>query len=78
MPTILSHALLSKAFYITAQGSKRAQENLMHQLSLLKVAPKDILKLKSPIGLIPSARETRILVISVLADILAKSKNLVS
>lgn len=76
-PPILKNILSSPAFYIGAQGSKRARETLLYELQSLGAADQELAKLKGPIGLIPSTRDSRTLAISVLADVLltATKKN---
>lgn len=70
-PPILKDALSSDAFFIGAQGSKRAQQSLRQELVLLDASQNELAKLKPKIGLIPSTRNSRTLAISVLADVLA-------
>ena len=70
-PPILQKALESPAFYIGAQGSKQASQNLIRELQELDVSQKNLDRLRGPIGLIPSARDARTLAVSVLAEILA-------
>lgn len=75
-PPILKDVLASNAFFIGAQGSRRAQENLRQELTLLDVTPDELGKLKPKIGLIPSTRDSRTLAISVLADVLSAARKL--
>lgn len=70
-PPILKEVLASDAFFIGAQGSKRAQQSLRQELTLLDATEDELAKLKSKIGLIPSTRDSRTLAISVLADVLS-------
>lgn len=75
-PPILKTALSSNAFYIGAQGSKRANQILLYELQTLGVESDDLNKLKGPIGLIASTRDSRMLAISVLAEIMLNAKQL--
>lgn len=69
-PPILKDALASDAFYIGAQGSQRARDARMKELELLCIDRDDIVRLRGPIGLIPSVRDARTLAVSVLAEVL--------
>ena len=69
-PRILKRALETPAFYIGAQGSRRARDARHQEMLLLGVKKKALRRLKGPIGLIPSARDPRTLAISVLAEVL--------
>lgn len=69
-PGILKKALKSHAFYIGAQGSRRARDMRYADLLAQGVSEIDIARLHGPIGLIPSARDARTLAISVLAEVL--------
>ena len=69
-PPILRDALNTPAFFIGAQGSKRAAEVRMAQLEELGVPEGALARLKGPVGLIPSVRDARKLAVSVLADVL--------
>lgn len=73
-PPILKTALSSNAFYIGAQGSKRANQILLYELQSLGVEDDQIKKLKGPIGLIASTRDPRMLAVSVLAEIMLNAK----
>lgn len=66
---ILARALNSPAFYIGAQGSRRARDMRMARLRQLGVTA-GLDRLHGPIGSIPSARDPRVLAVSVLAEIL--------
>lgn len=72
-PPILQGALATRAFYIGAQGSRRARDMRHMELEANGVAPADIARLRGPIGLIPSARDAGTLAVSVLAEVLAVS-----
>lgn len=73
-PPILMAALSSSAFYIGAQGSRRANQSLVKELRILDVPEQQIEKLKGPIGLIPSTRDARTLAVSVLAEIMSEAQ----
>lgn len=70
-PDILLGALQTNAFYIGAQGSRRARDNRNTRLRVLGVTKSQLQRLKGPIGLVPSARDARTLAVSVLAEILS-------
>ncbi len=69
-PQILHHAASTDAFYIGAQGSKRAADARTLELEALGLSESERERIKGPIGLIPSARDARKLAVSVLADVL--------
>ena len=69
-PPILLGALQTPAFYIGAQGSRRARDARLSALQELGASPRQLDRLKGPIGLVPSARDARTLAISVLSEIL--------
>ena len=71
-PPILARALNSPAFYIGAQGSRRARETRMDRLRQLGVT-NGLDRLHGPIGLIGSARDPRVLAVSVLAEVLGQA-----
>lgn len=71
-PPILSRALNSDAFYIGAQGSLRARQNRLDQLRASGVVS-GLDRLHGPIGMIPSAKDPRVLAASVLAEVLEKA-----
>lgn len=70
-PPILAGALRSTAFYIGAQGSRRAREMRDMELQAMGESGEAIGRLRGPVGLVPSARDARTLAISVLAEVLA-------
>ncbi len=72
-PGILADALTSDAFYIGAQGSKRARDSRLLELERLGLRPQDRARLFGPVGLIASARDARTLAVSTLAEILAQA-----
>lgn len=73
-PDVLRTALTGPAFYVGAQGSLRA--HLARREALLQdgLTEAQVDRLASPFGLIPSARDSRTLAISVLADVLAHAR----
>lgn len=75
-PPLLARALASPAFFVGAQGSLRAHGARLEALAGLGVAPADLARLRAPLGLIPSARDPRLLAISVLADIASAARAL--
>lgn len=72
-PPLLAGALRSDAFYIGAQGSRRARDTRMAALEALGVSKAARARLHGPVGLIPSARDPGTLAVSVLAEILASA-----
>lgn len=72
-PEILQAALAGPAFYIGAQGSRRAAATRRARLISLGLSEETCQRLRGPIGLIPSTRDPRTLAVSVLAEILAES-----
>lgn len=72
-PPILHTALATEAFYVGAQGSRRAAEERRAALRAMGTSEPDIERLRGPIGLILSVRDARKLAVSVLAEILAES-----
>ncbi|MGO4853531.1 XdhC family protein [Phaeovulum sp. W22_SRMD_FR3] len=71
---LLQVALQSPAFWIGAQGSRRAQARRLEALRALGVPAPSLSRIRGPIGLIPAARDPRVLAISVLADIVAAAE----
>ncbi len=71
-PPILVTALESPAFYIGAQGSRRARMTREAELEALGVPHAAYARMKGPIGLVASARDARTLAVSVLAEVLAE------
>lgn len=68
---ILSKILDHETFYIGCQGSQKTSEKRLAELNLIGVSAAKIQKVRGPIGLIPSARDSSTLAVSVLAEILA-------
>ncbi len=73
-PPILAEALDTPAFYIGAQGSRRARDARMLSLEAMGVSEAARTRLIGPVGLIPSARDPGTLAVSVLAEVLAMAK----
>lgn len=73
-PAILNKALKSRAFFIGAQGSRRAHIARCESLLDLGCSPKDLERLVFPFGLIPSTRDPQSLAVSVLAHIFDQIK----
>lgn len=70
-PPILDQCLKSPAFYIGAQGSRKAAQARLEALKKLGNEDRDLDRIKGPIGLIHSARDPKTLAISVLSEVLA-------
>jgi len=69
-PPILMGAVLTPAFYIGAQGSRRARDARIMELEGMGLTEEQRARLRGPIGLVPSARDARTLAVSVLAEVL--------
>lgn len=69
-PPILARALDSDAFYVGAQGSRRARDARHLELAAMGVPADRLARLRGPIGLVPSVRDARTLAVSVLAEVL--------
>lgn len=72
-PPILESALASPAFYIGAQGSRRTRDTRLNELRQRGLGEDQLARIRGPIGLIPSARDSRTLAVSVLAEVLEVS-----
>ncbi|MFY0596474.1 MAG: XdhC family protein [Cognatishimia sp.] len=72
-PGILADALATEAFYIGAQGSRRARDARLLELEAMGVSETDRSRLFGPVGLIPSVRDAKTLAVSTLAEILAEA-----
>jgi xanthine dehydrogenase accessory factor len=72
---ILKTALASAAFFIGAQGSRRAHAARCEALLSHDCAPENIARLVFPLGLIPSTRDPHTLAVSALAHILKNVKD---
>ncbi|WP_237562526.1 XdhC family protein, partial [Glutamicibacter soli] len=73
-PAILKGALATPGFYIGSQGSQRAAATRRVALAELGVPEDRIARLHGPVGLIRSARDARVLAVSVLAEVLDVAK----
>ncbi|MCO4847295.1 MAG: XdhC family protein [Yoonia sp.] len=72
---LLRDLLQSDAFYIGAQGSKRAGEARTAELQALGVPQEQCNRIVGPIGMIPSTRDPQTLAVSVMAEILNKAQS---
>ncbi|PZO67331.1 MAG: xanthine dehydrogenase [Paracoccus denitrificans] len=72
-PPILANALRSDAFYVGAQGSLRSHNARLTALRDMGLTDDQLARLRGPIGLIKSARDPKVLAVSVLAEILAEA-----
>lgn len=70
-PPILSSPAVAAAFYLGAQGSLLARTTRNGELAAMGLGPEHLARIRGPIGLVPSARDSRTLAISVLAEVLA-------
>ncbi len=75
-PPLLAYAAQSHAFYIGAQGSRRARLGRDQELVGKGVSAARIEAMRGPIGLIAGARDPQTLAISVLAEIAATAQGL--
>ena len=67
--TLLEWALGTPAFYIGAQGGAPAREARIERLRDAGRSDEAIARIQSPVGLIPHARDSSVLALSVLAEI---------
>lgn len=73
---ILDWALESDAFYVGAIGGQRTRSARREMLQSQGYSPAQITRVRSPIGLIPNARDPRTLALSVLADVVGSYETL--
>lgn len=73
---LIEWALATPAFYIGALGGAATRENRRAMLAASGFAQSEIDRVRSPIGLIPHARDARTLALSVLADVIAHYERL--
>ena len=73
-PPLLKSALESPAFYVGAQGSLRAHRERCRALLALGLSDAVIGRLASPFGAVASARDPRMLAVSVLAQVLDRAR----
>jgi xanthine dehydrogenase accessory factor len=66
---LLDWALGTPAFYIGAQGGAPAREGRIERLREAGRSEAEIARVRSPVGLIPQARDASVLALSVLAEI---------
>jgi xanthine dehydrogenase accessory factor len=66
---LLDWALGTPAFYIGAQGGAPAREERLERLRAAGHSDAELARIKSPVGLIPAARDPNVLALSVLADV---------
>ena len=66
---LLDWALGTSAFYIGAQGGAPAREERLERLRAAGHGESDLARIKSPVGLIPAARDPAVLALSVLAEV---------
>jgi len=64
----LQRALVSDACLVGAMGSPRAQAQRLEQLQARGVSPATLVRLRSPLGLLPRARDPHELAVSILAE----------
>ncbi len=70
-PGLLRDLVRMDLYYIGAQGSMNAKAKRDQTLQELEVQPDEIARIHGPIGLVPSARDSRTLAISVLSELIA-------
>lgn len=68
-PALLGALLATPAFYIGAQGSRRAHQVRLERLAAMGFGARALGRVRGPIGLIPSTRDPHSLAVSVLAEI---------
>ena len=73
---ILEWAVATPAHYIGAQGGADAREARRAGLERADLSSDQIAQVRSPIGLIPKARDPQVLALSVLADVIADYESL--
>lgn len=66
---LLDWALGTPAFYIGAQGGAPARETRLQRLREAGHGEQALSRIRSPVGLIPRARDPRVLALSALADV---------
>lgn len=75
-PALADWALRSPAFYIGAQGGRTARETREQRLAAMGHDPAALARLRSPVGLIPHARDASTLALSILAELVAAYEHL--
>lgn len=66
---LLQWALDTPAFHIGAQGGAPAREERIARLIAAGRSDRELARIKSPVGLIPQARDPQVLALSVLAEV---------
>ncbi len=66
---LLKQALQGKAFYVGAVGSQKTQNRRQMRLQQEGVEPDQIARVRGPVGLLPSMRDSSMLAASALAEI---------
>jgi xanthine dehydrogenase accessory factor len=66
---LLDWALAAPAFYVGAQGGAPAREERLERLRAAGHSETELARIRSPVGLIPAARDPNVLALSVLADV---------
>jgi xanthine dehydrogenase accessory factor len=66
---LLEWALGTPAFYIGAQGGAPAREDRLERLRASGHSDAELARINSPVGLIPSARDSSVLALSILAEV---------
>ena len=69
---ILEWALDTPAFHIGAQGGFEARRSRLQRLAAAGMAPEQLARIRSPIGVITHSREPGVLALSVLAEIVGE------
>jgi xanthine dehydrogenase accessory factor len=75
-PALADWALRSPAFYVGAQGGRTAREARATRLAALGHDEAGLARLRSPVGLIPHARDAATLALSILAEVVAAYEHL--
>ena len=73
---LLDQALNSQAFYIGAVGSARTHARRLERLRERGASDEALLRVRGPIGLVPSLRSASFLAVSVLAEIIQEYEQL--
>jgi xanthine dehydrogenase accessory factor len=66
---LLEWALATPAFYIGAQGGAPARDARLERLRAAGHGDDQLVRLRAPVGLIPSARDPAVLALSILAEV---------
>lgn len=68
---LLTQALKGPAFYVGALGSRKTHQSRCEILHSLGISENETNRIKAPIGLVPAMRDSSMLAISTLADIVS-------